>query len=180
MVEPIKKIINANNSQTNARIVTDSKSLVANMKGTSSADPPKSSHAASLMLEMIESERKGHNITIVWCSSHCRIVGNDWADTEANAGSLKEQEMNDFSSDTAKCVIRRTIKNNFHNDMRSDNLKRVYRTNGENIKGDHDKVLSRSEQVNISRIRSGHHPKFLYWRKKFKLLEDEQTDVSLL
>ena len=75
MIEAIK-IINANNTHTNTRIVTDSKSLVTNMKGTSSADPPKSSHAASLMLEMIESDRKGHNITIVWCPSHCGIVGS--------------------------------------------------------------------------------------------------------
>ena len=40
-----------------------------------------------------------------------------------------------------------------------------------------NKLWKFTEQVNISRIRSGHYPQFLYWRKKFKLLEDEQTDT---
>lgn len=140
---------------------------------------------------MINSGKKGHTVHMVWCPSHCGITGNDWADELANEGSNMEQEKNNFTADTAKSVIKRTTKRKPH--IHHEGLARVYGKEAEYFNLTKDDHLTRQEQTTISRIRCGHHPDFLNWRKKFNLLPpgtesdscrlcgmDEETTVHVM
>ena len=90
------------------------------------------------------------------------------ADNAANKGAAPEQRDNNWTFQTAKAVINRAIRKK--KTIVHERLRRVY---GEGYKIKSDRELTRTQQVNISRIRSGHHQDFLSWRKKFNLLSDD-------
>ena len=50
----------------------------------------------------------------------------------------------------------------------------MYRGEGGRAKTPNDEDLSRQEQVHLSRLRSGHHPKLRYWRAKI----EEETELE--
>ena len=99
----------------------------------------------------------------VWCLSHCGVEGNEKADRCAATGCSLEQKPIPLNFDTAKAQIRKTSKE----DIKHELCKKVYTRRTD------DKHLSRKEQVNISRLRSGHHPELRFWRKKTNEIEDD-------
>ena len=87
MIRAIRQV-NKLQPEKRIRIVSDSKSVLEYMRNMSTAATPPSSHyAAELIDEMMSSERKGHTLDMVWCPSHCGVLGNEMADNAANEGA---------------------------------------------------------------------------------------------
>ena len=53
---------------------------------------------------------EGHQITFIWCRSHCMVVGNEMADEQAQKGASSNQEDIQHNYDSAKATIRHTTR----------------------------------------------------------------------
>ena len=143
------------------RIVTDSRSSLLLTGSKASAPTSTRSVLWRKILDGI-TQFEGR-IRWVWCLSHCGVEGNEKADRCAATGCSLEQKPIPLNFDTAKAQIRKTYKD----DIKHELCKKVYTRRTD------DKHLNRKEQVNISRLRSGHHPELRYWRKKINEIEDD-------
>ena len=141
------------------RIVTDSISSLDGIKSLTTNLDAKSALEKETLDGITQFEGR---IRWVWCPSHCGVEGNKKADRCAATGCSLEQKPIPLNFDTAKAQIRKTYKD----DIKHELCKNVYTRRTD------DKHLSRKEQVNLSRLRSGHHPKLRHWRKKINEIED--------
>jgi len=162
------------------RIVTDSKSTIDTIKGLNGTSKLKSHLDSNILNELLKCNNNHIDLTFTWCPSHCGVPGNERADDLADRGGQLNQEETKITYDTAKAVIKRATKAG--REIRHERLCKIYGKQGENIKakGKEERSLNRAEQVNISRLRSGHHPELREWRKKIGLIEEEEDSKCRL
>jgi ribonuclease HI len=149
-----------------ARIVTDSKSSVERLKGILRGDRLKSQTEAAIWDSLRHLKTANISLHLLWCPSHCGLWGNEEADRLAGEGSLLQQENIELTFDTAKAAIRRQLREK-RTQTTHELLRDVYYDDKKKkINLQEDNKLSRQEQVQIARLRCGHHPELGYWMKK--------------
>ena len=82
VMKAIKKalqVIQTEESHQKVRIVSDSQSDLLRNANLQPAIPLKSSDGS----DILNLHDDWHQITITWCPSHCRVVGNEMADEQA-------------------------------------------------------------------------------------------------
>jgi ribonuclease HI len=91
------------------RIVTDSRSAVQRL-GAGPSDQ-RSQVTDRIWSTLIRLGRdRGATFTFQWILSHCGLTGNDEADALADAGTRMEQTATNFTLDSARAVIARTLR----------------------------------------------------------------------
>ena len=151
------------------RIITDSRSAVQRLSDISQTTLPSSSIDNDIMDSLEKFHRQQQLLTVVWCPGHCGVPGKEAADKCADEGTKKDQTNFSLSLDTAKTVIKRHIRDPpiTHPLVRSIFMDHLTQ---HQPRDDH---LSRQQQVEISRLRSGHHPDLNHWRHKIGLTSDD-------
>ena len=147
------------------RIVTDSQSTMMRLENTWTTKTPNDHIEANIIKSLEKCAQNGAKFTMVWCPSHCGTEGNEAADKLAEEGTRLEQNI-PYTYETAKTCIRRHIR---APPLRHPTIRRIYQ---DGRKKDSD--LTRSEQVNISRLRCNHHTNLRYWTHKVGLTEDDR------
>ncbi|GFT82805.1 reverse transcriptase, partial [Nephila pilipes] len=74
----------ARRQEQNIKIFIDSQGPI---RAISSVIPSKNSYAFECQLFIESMIKSGHNVALQWISSHCGIVGNEFSDSLAKAGS---------------------------------------------------------------------------------------------
>ena len=105
---------------------------------------------------------RNHNVHLQWIPSHCNVFGNEAADTLAKEGSRKEQTDKSISFQEAKSIIKAKQRRRWIEQHQHFNRKDPYYQ------------LTRSEQVVIFRLRTGHNRLNYHMYNKFKIGESGQ------
>jgi ribonuclease HI len=138
-----------------AAIITDSLSLVEALRGR-----PRGGRLENLQEMMWSLEGEGRDVKIIWAPGHCGLPGNERADELARRGGEMEQSEIMLDRATREAYIKRKMKGE-----KNYNHERVRATYVSTIKErDEERELSRSEQVDLSRFRAGHHTRTRRWR----------------
>jgi ribonuclease HI len=153
------------------RIVTDSRSTLDRLRTTSALGKPSTAAENDILGKLAHLRERNIALQIVWCPSHCDTEGIEEADTCAAEDTSMEQTSG-WTYETAKAVLKRTIKDE---KLKHPRLQKIYQDDDGNTKLRKDQDMSRTDQVDIARLRSGHHPELLYWQKKIERTEDATT-----
>ena len=107
---------------------------------------------------------------------NCGVEGNERADRLAAQGSDLRQSGTPWSYDTAKGVIRRKTR-----PLRTHDEDRnwIYGIKQGITTIPRDRDLTRKQQVEITRFRTGHHPDLGTWRVKMGLKEEGTDECRL-
>ncbi|KAK7115514.1 hypothetical protein V1264_001365 [Littorina saxatilis] len=97
-------------------------------------------------LQMVRQTRR---VVLQWIPAHCGIPGNERADELAKEGAVEDQPENSVSFSEQKTIIKalmrpRTNRDDYH-------------------------TMSREQQVNLIRLRTGHNRLNAHMNRKFKL-----------
>ena len=103
-----------------------------------------------------------HTLVLQWIPSHCNIRGNDMADTLAKEGSSKEQEDTSTNYQEAKSIIKAKFRRQWLQEHPDFNRSNPYY------------LLTRSEQVIIFRLRTGHNRLNHHLFTKFRIGQTDQ------
>ncbi|KAK7100610.1 hypothetical protein V1264_023530 [Littorina saxatilis] len=93
--------------------------------------------------------RQTRRVVLQWIPAHCGIPGNERADELAKEGAVEDQPENTVSFSEQKTIIKalmrpRTNRDDYH-------------------------TMSREQQVNLIRLRTGHNRLNAHMNRKFKL-----------
>ena len=114
------------------------------------------------LVSTITSICQDHTVVLQWIPSHCNIRGNDMADTLAKEGSSKEQEDRSTTYQEERTIIKAKLQTKW--------LQQHPRFN----RADSYYLLTRSEQVVIFRLRTGHNRLNHHMHTKFGIGQSDQ------
>ncbi|KAK7092453.1 hypothetical protein V1264_008193 [Littorina saxatilis] len=102
-----------------------------------------------LLAKALHIVRQTRRVVLQWIPAHCGIPGNERADELAKEGAVEDQPENSVSFSEQKTIIKalmrpRTNRDDYH-------------------------TLSREQQVNLIRLRTGHNRLNAHMNRKFKL-----------
>ena len=151
------------------RLVSDSKSALERLQALHPAMTLESEDERQLLISLHNLHEMGLKLTFTWCPSHCGVPGNELADASAKEGTKMQQPASGWFYSSAKAVIRRLNKSKC---ILNDRIRAIYGDRGEKLDWKVENPLSRSEQVTLGRLRSGHHPDLKYWLFKIGRVPD--------
>ena len=93
-------------------------------------------------------------------SSHCRVMGNEIADEQAQIGAATNQEGVRHHYNSAKATIRRVARGEKISHV---GIRQLYGAKGEELDHIEESKLYRIEQMTMGQVRSGHHSDLKYW-----------------
>ena len=166
--EALSLIMEESQPQSAVRIVTDSLSSWERLQSMQMEMTLHSGVEADIADYLREIGRRGVEVGVLWCPSHCGVWGNERADRLGAVGADMEQGGAKWSFETARAAIRRGTRDRR---MHKETQASIYENDEGYTIFPRDKGLSRQEQVTLCRVRSGHHPDVRYWRKKLGLSE---------
>ena len=105
---------------------------------------------------------RAHKVALQWVPSHCNILGNETADTLAKEGTTKEQSDRSTTFKEAKTIIKAKQHNKWMQQHPRFNRTDPYH------------LLSRTEQVLIFRLRTGHNCMNHHLYTKFRIGQSDQ------
>ena len=120
---------------------------------------PQNKDLNSLVSALARLQQATEHTIIQWIPSHCNIAGNEEADRLARKGGQQPQEEQDTSYEEAKTIIKEKQK------------RRWLQQHPEHNRNDAYYLLSRSEQVCIVRLRTGHSRLRHHMHTKFRIGE---------
>jgi ribonuclease HI len=147
-----------------AQIITDSLSLVQALGGES-----RETGLQKLQQELWTLRERGKRIEIVWVPGHCGLEGNERADEMARRGGQMEQTEVRIDRPTRDACVRRLFD---RGRIQHDRIRQVYA--GGVREEEEERELTREQQVNLGRFRSGHHPKVRRWMKMVGSTEEDR------
>jgi len=111
---------------------------------------------------------RAHRVVLQWIPAHCNVLGNEAADTLAKEGSTKEQSDKSTTHKEAITIIKARQRRKWMQEHPCFN------------KNDPYHLLTRSEQVTLFRLRTGHNRLNYHLYTKFKIGQSDlcpcQTD----
>jgi ribonuclease HI len=137
-----------------AGIVTDSRALVDALCGE---EPTTSVGVLRGGLERLRGD--GREVKIVWVPSHCGLDGNEAADEMARRGAELEQGDAPLEPKTREAALRRACKRKSIDHPR---LREVYTRS---LREEEEDSMGRADRVDLTRFRTGHHPRLGKWRR---------------
>lgn len=140
-----------------ATIVTDSRSLLDALDG-SNARSSRVRELQAAMWHVVREQRK--RVRLVWTPGHCGVGGNEEADRMAEEGRGREQVGTTVDDSTREACIRRSLLG--APPLQHERVRTVYGDGG--VREGREERLTRAERVDLSRFRSGHHPKLRRWQ----------------
>ena len=144
-------------------MITDSLSLVEALRGGEGGG-----RLGGLQRMMWQMTDQGKSLEVVWVPGHCGLAGNERADEMAKRGGEGNQPEVPLDGSVRMAYIRRNLGG--HGEVQHERTRETYRSG---VKEDKEGVLSREEQVNLSRFRSGHHTQLRRWLVMVKREEDD-------
>ena len=109
-----------------------------------------------ILVALASLANNGRHLTYTWCPSHHGIHGNELADVAAKERTTVEQEGVSHHHDSARAAIRQATK---EPPIINERLRHIYGERGDKVNHKLERpLLSRKDQVSISRLRSDHHP----------------------
>ena len=104
------QVIQAEVHVQEARIVSDSQSILLRIQATHPSQPcnDRDEHTVLKTLSMLTA--RSCQVTFTWCPGHCGITGNELADAQAKKGADADQAVVDHHYTTAKAMIRRATR----------------------------------------------------------------------
>jgi ribonuclease HI len=159
---------------TTARVVTDSMATWERARALSNTSRlnNKDERAIAETLAALKEMEGDKEIHIYWCPSHCDVPGNELADHEAALASdhcrrAPTEEAGSVSFAVAKAAIARAITKP---EIQHERLRNTYGAQPRSdIRVREETHLSRPDQVELSRLRTEHHPELRAWRRKMEL-----------
>ena len=103
-----------------------------------------------------------HAVTLQWIPSHCKVPGNETADTLAKEGAHKEQTDRSTSYEEAKTLVKAKQQKQWRQQHPRHNSADPYH------------LLPRREQVVIFRLRTGHNRLNYHLFSKLHIGQSEQ------
>ena len=106
------------------------------------------------------------DIIIQWIPGHSDIPGNDMADYEANMATKEAGEGRPISWAAAKTIVKTVIT---EKEIEHPRIKEAYAFKSKSKEG---KISNRKDQVELARLRAGHHLGFMVTRHRYNERED--------
>ena len=114
------------------------------------------------LISALTSLCRAHSVVLQWIPSHCNILGNEAADALAKEGSRKQQEDRSTTYEEAKTIIKAKQRKKWAQQHPQFNPNDPYH------------LLTRSEQVAIFRLRTGHNRLNHHLFHKFRIGQSDQ------
>ena len=158
------QVIQAEVHVQNARIVSDSQSVLLHIQATHPSQPCNDRDEHTVLKTLSMPTARGYQVTFTWCSSHCGITGNELADAQAKKGADADHHYT-----TAKAMISRATRGG----PASHKLtQRIYGDRESKANRKKEDPLGRRDQVTSGRLRFGHHMELKYWLAKINRAVD--------
>jgi hypothetical protein len=106
------------------------------------------------------------DIIIQWILGHSNIPGNDMADYEANMATKEAGEGRPISWAAAKTIVKTVIT---EKEIEHPRIKEAYAFKSKSKEG---KISNRKDQVELARLRAGHHLGFMATRHRYNERKD--------
>ena len=106
VIKKASQIIQTEESPHKDRIASDSQSVLLHIANIQPAIPLKSADMSDILNLLAALNDERHQITVTWCPSHCKVVGNEMAEKQAHKGAAANQEDVWHNYDSAKATIR--------------------------------------------------------------------------
>ena len=146
-----------------AVLITDSLSLVEALRGGEGGG-----RLEGLQRVMWQMADRGKSLEVVWVPGHCGLAGNERADEMARRGGEERQPEVALDGSVRLAYIRRNLGG--RGEVQHERTRETYRSG---VKEEKEGELSREDQVNLARFRSGHHTQLRRWLVMVKREEDE-------
>ena len=83
VIKKALQIIQTEESPQKVRIINANKTVLLRIANLQPAIPLKSADESDSLSLLVALHDEGHQITLTWCPSYCRVVGNEMADEQA-------------------------------------------------------------------------------------------------